>query len=209
LPVGVDEVTEIALFSNFLNTVATNRGSGLARSGNPSGALLLDGTIGAGKTVGRSSEDRVLEVGHRLRSSDDEIVDALSTRRESPGSRVAIGSHISRESKREVNGIADLTLTAIVGNTKLRATIGKDVVVLITLIALFAVVVIDDSISAVGKGTVQTTSIGGGVGVVGSHVALLTGIDNSITTKGQLAVGTASVGDVGITSTEVTLLAGS
>lgn len=98
------------------------------------------------------------------------------------------------------------SLSAVVGDTESRAAEGLRVTVLGTVVAFLTVGSVDDTVTAVWLGAVSTAGVGGGVVVPGTLVALFQRVDDTITTGGELAVGSALVSSVSVEGTVIALL---
>jgi len=206
-PVRVEETTKVALLSPLLDTITTHGGWEDTGSGDGSVVEGLDRSGSVGQAILGISEGAVLLVRHGLNLREHEPLVALSTWGPGEGTGVGEGSEVGGEGHLEGDGSLDLSLSAVVGDTETRTAIDLEVVVEGSVVALLSIGSIDDAITTEGDTTIKTASVGLGVAVVVSVVALLKEVDDAITTEGELAVETAVVSNVGIGSTEIALLA--
>jgi len=205
-PVRVEETTEIALLPPLLDSVATNWRWRNAWSGDTSVVERLKRSGSVGETVLGISEGSILSVRHGLHFREDKPVVVLSTGWVCQRTSVREGSFVGRKGKFEDNWSLDLSLSAVVGNTESGASIDLEVVVVGTVITLLSIGGINDTITAVWDSAVGTASVGSGVGVVDSGIALFEGVNNTITTEWELAVESAVVSNVSVGSSKITFL---
>jgi len=205
-PVRVQETTQIALFTSFLDTVTALWWWGITRSSDLSGSELLDWSA-ANQTVRRLGEGIELVVVNDLWLVEDQPLDVLRARWVGDGSLVVISGSVLGDGKRKVDIGSDLSLSAVVGDTEERATVHCGIRVSSCKVALLTVGRVDDTIAAVWLVAVSTASVGFGVGVVGTIITLFAGVDNTITAEGELAVGSADISNVGVSRSEIALFA--
>jgi len=159
LPVGVDVETHVALFTSFLDTVTANSRcrSAWSREFTSIESLRRTSTTGS---MRRSSEGEVLVVGEWLNFREEEIIISLSTRRISERTVVSIGGHVMWCNISPINRGRVTSLSAVVRNTEERATIFIGIVVENTEVALLTILPIDDTITTVWSGTVESAKVG-------------------------------------------------
>jgi len=128
------------------------------------------------------------------------VADSITAERE-----LAVGSAcIGHEVRVEHSAVA--LLTSIEFSVSAQPLAGLSVASGST-VALFAVEIIDDSVTASGQSARGSAGVGAGVGVQPSVVALLVGIDHVVSAGGLLAVGSAGVASgVGVQRSLIALL---
>jgi len=97
------------------------------------------------------------------------------------------------------------SLSAVVRNTKERASVNFSVRVVSSEVALLSISPVDDIITAVWTTTIESASIWPGVRVECTIITVLQTVKNSVTANRESAVDSASIRGIGIHITIVAL----
>jgi len=204
-PIRVEEESQVALFSSFLESVTADWSWEDAWSRDGSVVEGLDRSGLVGNSVSGVSESSVLSVRHALDFREDEPLDSFGTWWHGLRTSVGEGGKVGREGKGQSDWNSDLSLSAVVGNTESGASVDSKVVVIDSIIALLSVGGINDTITTERNSAIGSAGVWLSVGVAGSVITLFKAVKNTVTTNGESAVGSASVRSVGVSGSEIAL----